>query len=42
MDDDLESFLTDPLERRLLSAFRSLADQEARVSVVKTVERGPA
>ncbi len=39
MDDDLESFLTDPLERRLLTAFRSLVDREARVSVVRTVER---
>ena len=37
MDDGLESFLTDPLERRLLAAFRAMATQ-ARVSVVKTVE----
>ncbi len=33
-----ESFLTDPLERRLLAAFRALPNQKARWSVVKVVE----
>ncbi len=33
--DDVESFLTDPLERRLLAAFRALPNQKARRSVVK-------
>ncbi len=39
MVDDLESFLTDPLERRLVVAFRALSDQASRVTVVRTVER---
>ena len=38
MGDDLESFLTDPLERRLLAAFRALPNEKARWSVVQEVE----
>ena len=38
MDGDLKSFLTDPLERRLLVAFRALPNEKARWSVVKELE----
>ena len=38
MDDDLESLLTDPLERRLLAAFQALPNRKTRWSVVQEVE----
>ena len=37
-DDEAERLTLDPLERRLLAAFRALPNRKARVSVVKTVE----
>ena len=38
MDDELKSFLTDPLERRLLAAFRALPNRKTQWSVVQELE----